>query len=308
MIFDVYNFTRYLAAKKSVDDRALNPRVWEVLAGSLPSISHDKPIKVLEIGAGIGTMLERMLEWDLFRYAEYTMLDAHLDNVHQARQRILGWAHRKGLQATDINGDISIAGQGSEIKMRLMGIDLYDFIVDQRTQGAWDLLVAHAFLDLMDVPRTLPLLFDLCHEGGLFYFTLNYDGLTILEPINDLEFDNQVLTLYNRTMDDRMVGGIPSGDSQTGRHLFAHLANAGGFVLQAGSSDWVVYPGPDGYLQDEAYFLHFIIHTIHQALSGHPELDAQRFEAWVSQRHLQIEVHELVYIAHQMDFLGTCRC
>jgi hypothetical protein len=105
-------------------------------------------------------------------------------------------------------------------------------------------------------------------------------------------------------MDQRLVAGAPSGDSGTGRHLFAHLRAAGVEVLAAGSSDWVVFAGPNGYAADEAYFLHFIIHTVHTALTGHPDLDAERFTAWIAQRHAQVEQGTLMYIAHQLDLLG----
>jgi hypothetical protein len=50
--------------------------------------------------------------------------------------------------------------------------------------------------------------------------------------------------------------------------------------------------------------LHFIIHTLHKALRGHPELEAKRFEDWIARRHRQIEDNQLIYIAHQLDFLG----
>jgi len=39
-------------------------------------------------------------------------------------------------------------------------------------------------------------------------------------------------------------------------------------ILDAGSSDWVIFAGPQGYPSDEAYFLHFIIHTIGTACEG----------------------------------------
>jgi len=105
-------------------------------------------------------------------------------------------------------------------------------------------------------------------------------------------------------MDSRQVNGKPSGDSQTGRHLFQHLRTAGAELLAAGSSDWVVYPGPNGYPADEAYFLHFIINTMRTALAGHPDLIPEQLTGWIDRRHAQIENEELVYIAHQLDFLG----
>jgi len=110
--------------------------------------------------------------------------------------------------------------------------------------------------------------------------------------------------LYHETMDARVTNGRLSGDSRSGRHLFTQLRQNGVEIIAAGSSDWVVYAGSDGYVADEAYFLHFIIHTMYGALRDHPQLDAATFEAWITERHAQIERGELVYITHQMDFLG----
>jgi len=75
-------------------------------------------------------------------------------------------------------------------------------------------------------------------------------------------------------------------------------------LLAAGPSDWVVFAGPDGYSGDEEFFLHFIVQTIGSALKDHPSLDRAQFDQWVQTRHSQIENKELVYIAHQLDFLG----
>jgi hypothetical protein len=55
--------------------------------------------------------------------------------------------------------------------------------------------------------------------------------------------------------------GAPSGDSPTGRPLFAQLRATDVEVRAAGSSDWVVFAGSNGYAADEAYFLHCIIHS-----------------------------------------------
>ena len=305
----VYSFPRYLAAKKSVDDRALNRHVWNSLADALPRSSAESPLCALEIGAGIGTMLERMLEWGLLEYADYTALDALPENIAASRERLPAWAKERGYQATQ-SGDsqFSIQGQARSVRLDLKVADLFDFIAanDRRPQGLrrWDLLIAHAFLDLMDIPTTLPQLFNLLRPGGLFYFTINFDGATLFEPAIDPVFDDLIQALYHRTMDERIMDGKPSGDSRAGRHLFKRIQDAGGHILDAGASDWVVFPTPQGYPHDEAYFLHFIIHTLHQALRGHPELDTARFEEWIARRHRQIEDSLLVYIAHQLDFLG----
>jgi SAM-dependent methyltransferase len=277
-----YSFTRYLAAKKSVDDRALNEQVWQALEEALPKTV----LQVLEIGAGIGTMVERIVERQLFagNVTTYTAIDAAASNIKEARRR----------QHT----------LPESFTLQLETVDLFDFAAREQGKRVWDLLIAHAFLDLVDLAQTLPILFSMLKPGSLFYFTLNFDGGTIFQPVIDPDVDPEIITLYHRTMDERFIHGISSGDSRTGRHMFNRVQAAGGELLAAGSSDWVVFAGKDGYPADEAYFLHFIIHTVHQALQGHPDLDGSLFEAWIAQRHAQIEAGSLVYIAHQLDFLG----
>ncbi|MEJ5225400.1 MAG: hypothetical protein WHV44_13165, partial [Anaerolineales bacterium] len=167
--------------------------------------------------------------------------------------------------------------------------------------------IAHAFLDLLPMPHSLRRLFSLLKPGGLAWLTINFDGVTTFEPPIRLSadlsapasLDAHIERLYHASMDSRPTGG----DSQSGRHLFAHIAQAGGKILAAGASDWVVYPVQGQYPADEAYFLHFILHFFEQSLSGHPDLDPAVFAAWLAQRRQQIENGELIYIAHQMDFL-----
>ncbi len=100
-------------------------------------------------------------------------------------------------------------------------------------------------------------------------------------------------------MDTRSTGG----DSQTGRHLFSHIRSVDAQILAAGASDWVVHPMNGKYPADEKYFLHFILHFFEESLTGHKDLDVNAFADWLSKRRAQIERGELVYIAHQMDFL-----
>ena len=166
------------------------------------------------------------------------------------------------------------------------------------------MLIANAFLDLVPLSTALPQLFGLIEPGGLFYFTVTFDGVTSFEPPVDPDLDDQIEALYHADMDARRLDGWPTGGSRAGRVLLRQLLAFGAPVLAAGASDWVVYPGLDGYPADEAYFLHFILHTIERALAGHPALDADSFAAWLACRHAQVENAELVYVAHQLDVLG----
>jgi SAM-dependent methyltransferase len=300
-----YTFTRYLSAKKSVDDRSLNRAVWNGLSTSIQDISKSGPLRIIEIGAGIGTMVERVLEWGLTNQCEYTALDSEDENISEAAHRLPIWARSQGYTVQGDDTRILRLSRGEyEIPVRLETADILQFVRTADKQRVWDLLIANAFLDLMDVPASLPSLLSLLKPGGLFYFTITFDGATIFEPQIDKSLDAQIEALYHETMDARVIGGKLSGDSRTGRHFFQHARDAGIEILAAGPSDWVVFAGSNGYPQDEAYFLHFIVHTVGLALKGHPELNQDRFNAWIEQRHKQVEEGRLVYMAHQLDFLG----
>jgi len=298
-----YPFTRYLSAKKTVDDRALNRSVWQSLETAVGLKKSQGDLKVLEIGSGIGTMIERCLEWGLLGRADYTALDAMAENSAEAASRLPAWARNNGYPV-DLNasGGLQLRRGQQEVTVRLETADVFDFMANNRGQRHWDLLIANAVLDLVDVASTLPKLLALLAPEGLCYFTINFDGATILQPEIDPAFDARIEALYHETMDQRIIGGKISGDSHTGRHLFRHLRSSGVDLLAAGSSDWVVFAGPEGYPGDEEFFMHFIVHTIGSALQGHPGLDRKKFSEWIETRHAQVEQGRLVYIAHQLDF------
>lgn len=426
-----YSFPRYLLAKQTVDDRALNKDVLTALKSQLSAVdirssafptadirSSNSPtadirlsvsrqpsvpksaFTVIEVGAGIGTMLTRLLRWNILPpNVDYTLVDEMPENITFARQWLPQWARENGYQvetfpdktirlsaSTSIPQSVSIhfaqadvfdyirfsaspsapqsasalrfsdssvvdSAPPSDSDLRFSDSSVVDSVpqsdsdprfsdssvVNSAPQSA-DLLIAHAFLDLLPMPESLPKLFSLLKPGGLAWLTINFDGITTLEPpfrlpdssADDIRLsdsrqpsapqsavdirlsasqsvpesvDSLIERLYHQTMDTRPTGG----DSRSGRHLFKHLEQAGAEILAAGASDWVVYPVKGQYPADEAYFLHFILHFFETSLANHPELDPRLLEEWLKQRRAQIERAELVYIAHQMDFLISTR-
>jgi hypothetical protein len=291
-----YSFPRYLLSKQSVDDRALNKDVLATLKSNLST----QPLHVIEVGAGIGTMLARLLRWEIISQAEYTLVDEMEENVRFARAWLPEWAEENGLDVdeTDANG-LQIFDAQRDVRVKLVQADVFDFI-DGQPEPA-DLLIAHAFLDLLPMPEGLVKLLTLTKD--LAWLTVNFDGVTTFAPSLDPELDALIEKLYHLTMDTRPSGG----DSQSGRHMFGHLKQAGAEIASAGASDWVVYPVDGRYPADEAYFLQFILHFFEESLGNHPELDAAAFADWLARRREQIERGELVYIAHQMDFLVRVR-
>lgn len=274
-----YDFARYLAAKETVEDRALNGYVRAALGVALPS----GPLNVLEVGAGGGAMVARLAGREIVG-GRYTAVDAAPANAAALRQRF-------------------VAGS-LPVELEVVTADAYAFARQMRGRRPWDLLVAHAFLDLADAPRLLPELFALLRPGGHFYFPINFDGLTALQPVIDPSFDDEVVAAYHRTMDERRHEGRPTGGSRAGRELLTHIPAAGGEILAAGASDWVVWPRDGAYPADEAYFLHHMLHFFESSLTGRPELDAARLQAWLARRRAQIDAGELVLIVHQLDLFG----
>lgn len=302
-----FTFPCYLAAKKTVDDRALNRSVWQALKDALAGPPEHASLQVLEIGAGIGTMIERVLDWDLLRRADYTAIDASEENVAAALQRLPEWAKANGWSVqAQADGSLRLENGARQVTVRLETSDVFEWITRQPAEQ-FDLLIAHAVLDLFDLQTALPRILGTLRPGGFFYFTLNFDGVTIFAPPLDPDFDEQVIAAYHQTMDERQVEGHPSGDSRTGRRLFHLLPAAGGEILNAGSSDWVVHARQGAYPADEAYFLHFILYFFEDSLAGRSELDPQRMAAWLAGRHAQVERGTLAYIAHQIDFFGSRR-
>jgi hypothetical protein len=292
------SFAHYLLSKQTVDDRALNKDVLNALRSNL----SPQPVTIIEVGGGIGTMLKRLIQWDILCNGNYILVDAMETNIAYAREWIPQWAMEAGLSVERHRpskgigqNHLRVCDQARDVRISFECADVFDFI--QRNEKPADLLIAHAFLDLIPMPESLEKLFLL--TKGLAWLTLNFDGMTTFEPIVDDSLDAKIEQLYHRTMDVRPTGG----GSRTGRKLFEQIRSLNAEIIATGASDWVVHTTKGKYPAEEQYFLRFILNFFESSLKSHVELDAAEFEGWLAKRHAQIEHGELVYIAHQIDFL-----
>jgi len=272
-------FVRYLDAKRTVDDRALNRRVWDAM------ISRAASPRVLELGAGIGTMVQRVIHDGRLKPRAWTLMDAQPGLVREAQRRLSGTA---------------------PFQIEYCPADL-DTYLDTCLAGRFtpfDLVMASAFLDLFDPAAVLPRMIPLARRSGMFLFSITFDGLTALEPVVDAELDDRIIDLYHRTMDERVVNGTHSGDSACGRHILTLLPRLGCRILEAGASDWIVHPADGSYHADEKYFLSCILGFFEESLAGRPELPAVDLGRWLIARKKQLADGELVFLAHQLDVLA----
>jgi hypothetical protein len=294
-----YSHHRFLAAKKTVDDRALNKTVAGRLRAEL-AVESARP-RVLELGGGLGTMVARLVEWSLVRNADYHLLERDDELLAVARAWLTTWAASRGYAVEPTADALRFRGDGIDVNVTFVRVGLDEYLAGGGGAQA-DLLVANAFLNLVDVPTALRAMLRLVAPARLFWFPVNYDGDTIFEPQHP--DDVLFMKIYHRSMDQRVDRGRPAGDSRTGRHLFRHLLDAGATLLAAGGSDWVVHATGGHYEADEEYFLHHIVRTIDEELDRHPEIDPRSLARWVELRHAQARRGELVYVAHQLDFMG----
>jgi hypothetical protein len=286
------SFPHYLLSKQSVDDRAINKDVLEKLKSHLPS----KPFSIVEVGAGIGTMLARLLRWNVISNVEYTLVDEMAANIDFGINYLPQWAVENGFIVRQTAPEtFHLHDKSCSITAKFILSDVFEYIKDSPAQA--DILIAHAFLDLMPLPESLPKLFSL--TKNLAWLTINFDGVSSFEPVIDPVLDSAIEQLYHQSMDQRAHGG----DSRSGRHLFKYLNHVGAKILDVGSSDWVIYPRDGEYYADEANFLNFIFAFIEKSLKAHPDLDQSDLMRWLQIRREQISLGKLVYIAHQLDFL-----
>ncbi len=292
---------RYLAAKKTIDDRALNHHVWETLRQALPQRTGYEPINILEIGAGIGSMLERMVDRELLiGPVTYMATDCDPGQLRAARTYLAHWAKRRGHDLTWSGAHRArLSSARVDIALALEAVSAEELADGPDAQDPFHLLAAHAVLDLVDFPAVLPQLFSRLTKNGLAYFTCNFDGETIFLP--EYHGEEEIMRLYHASMEERLTGA-----SHTGRRLMTFLQAPGLELLAAGSSDWLIHPRNRRYTRDEAFFLHALVETVAAELTKKPRPPSGSADlaTWARWRHRQIETGELSLLARHIDLLA----
>ena len=291
-------YPRYLAAKKGIDDRSLNHHVQETLRQALGQVTDRGPINILEIGAGIGTMVQRILERGLLKgQATYVATDSDPAQLVAAREYLSRWARKQG-HALSWSGEdrCRLRTPAADVTVVLIPASVEELAEGSHTLDPFHLLIAHAVLDLVDFPALLPGLLQRLEQNGLAYLTCNFDGETVFLPGCDT--DQEIIERYHASMETRLTGA-----SHTGRRLMQFLQRPEVELLAAGSSDWVIHPCRAGCCADEIFFLHTIIETVERELAG-KDTPLPGLAAWARQRHRQAEAGELSFRARHLDLLA----
>ena len=335
---DAEAFRRYLRAKRSVDDRALDRRLLGILRERLADrAARDGRLRVFEVGTGVGTMVARLIDWEVLPPGEtrYVAVDRDPDALAGLGPFLREWADDREAPAsvTEAAGGSEAAGEseaagGSEAagESEAAGGSEADALVvetDARTvrvepvaadgvayaaehAGESDALIGMALLDVLGLDR-LDQLLDALAPDGTYYFPITFDGGTRFRPAHS--DDRAIERLYHRHMDEK-----PGGNSRAGGAALARLREAdGSTLLGVAGSDWIARPadGEAGYPGDEAFFLRHILDTVEAAVGeviadgGETRaLSAADLDAWLEIRRRQVDSGELVYLTHQLDLIG----
>lgn len=294
------NFQDYLVAKRSVDDRALDRRLLDRLGKALTARTQDRegPLRVLEVGAGVGTMVERLVEWNHLPTGEvrYTAVDLNPDNIAALRERLPAWAADRGLEVAESDDRLRFTGEERTLTVEPAVAEGVRFVADADRQ--WDLLIGMAVLDVAGL-NSLPGLLDGLVPGGLWYFPITFDGGTRFAPAHPA--DRAVEWAYHRHMDRK-----PGGDSRAGSHALSRLQGRDdATVLDVAGSDWAVRPVDGGYPGTERVLVDHVLDTVESAVGEiiGPGF-AKTFAEWLSARREQAAKGQLMYTTHQLDLLG----
>lgn len=299
MVSETFDYVQYLDVKKSIDDRSLNKTVWLEFSNWLKVESNrGASIKILEIGAGIGTMIERLLESSLLIKCHYVAIEPEVAFKDAAVDRLKAWADNHSCYfKIDSKGLWRISSNKLDITIEWVEADAGK--IDKLFgKDEFNALLSHAVIDLLPVPEIMPSILEKLKAQGGCYFSLNFSGQTNFYPKH--ENDDVVSASYHADMDSR----FPSVDWQpslTGSTLPNWLKSYGCQKVIDGDSDWQLGKSEElgGLNNEDGLFVRNILDTIKKALAGLPGIDA-----WLATRYEQLEQGQLAIKISNSDCFG----
>jgi SAM-dependent methyltransferase len=290
-------FADFLQAKFALDERSLNRDVRAAFLDALHGLPH---IRCLDVGAGTCATLRRLLNGGLTAPLSLTALDRDPGLLDIARHEAEGWLHALGLEPRVEAGAIQTRRE------RLMAIRFaVEEISDHRPDRLYNVITAHAFLDLAPLADALRLFAAWLQPGGYLYASTNYDGDTALaQAYDDAEFEGRLLDHYNDTMEQRRVDGQATGGAYCGRRLHELLPEYDFDILAHGRSDWNIAPALGEYRDGDAVCLQALLEMIYgeahrSGLFGQIPLDR-----WHEDRLRLLQQGRLALSIHQTDLLA----
>lgn len=290
-------FAEYLEAKFDLDERSLNPQARAAFLDRL----HQLPeVRCLDVGAGTGATFRRLLEAGLATPLSMIALDRDPLLLEIAREDAARRLRAQGREVSVEPAEVRAEGEPAR-RLRLAACELQEYVPLEVP----NVVVAHAFLDIVPLRDALRLIAGWLEPGGLLYASLNYDGDTTLLPASEDEaFEAKILAHYNQSMERRRVDGRPIGGAYSGRRLYRMLPVHGFEILGCGSSDWSITPHLGEYRAGDATCLRALLDMIGGEAQRSGLFDRGRLERWRADRLRCLQEGRLGLVAHQLDMLA----
>ena len=297
-------FTKYLEAKFGIDSHSINVRVREALQRR---VEDRELLEVLDVGCGTGASLRRLAEITT-GVVDYTGLDSAANNRTSANEATKFWAIGEGYELAPRHDETVASREDRSLTYRFATGDLFD-PPESIVGGSFDLVTAHALLDVLPLSAAVVALRSRLSPGGLLYSAINYDGRTTLVPSLHTkemnEFEELLLQTYDRSMDQRVVNGLKVGGSRTGTRLFDVLKSNGFSIAAFGASDWSICPVEGAYQSGERLCIESIIRMIGAEGERHSVTAVPALANWFAERIGHLSSGTLGLIVHQTDILGV---
>ncbi len=280
-----FNYPRYLKALQSVSARAQSDALYQQFLDGLVARADETnaPLRVLEIGAGRGDQMNRILNDIAARKitAHYTALEPQPENrtvTESVAESYVSGPHTVTVQPTP----------------------LLDVATENGT--TYDAIVARSVLDLMPLHDALATIEALLSKAGILYAPLTFAMGTKLAPYpsaRTASTEHKATSIYHNSI--RQKTDIEKGSYPA--HEISHWANARNARISMRGSDWVISPSKKTYYQDEAYALQSILAFMHDEAEQVATISQPDLDSWWATRMRMLHNNTLIYTANQFDLL-----
>lgn len=280
-----FNYPRYLKALEPVSARAQSDTLYQqFLEGlALRAGATDTPLHVLEIGAGRGDQMRRILDDAAARgiKLDYTALEPASANRSVAESEAK--AYQAGPHTVTIAPDSFLA-----------------FATKQALP--YDAVVARSVLDLMPLREALTAIGKSLSEHGMLYAPLTFALGTSLSPHpgdRSASTESKIKSVYHQSIYQKTnlkKGSYPAQE-------IVHWANEKGARVDVRGSDWVIAPSKKKYRNDESYVLQSVLAFMHDEAEQADAVPHSDLDAWWTTRMRMLHNNTLIYTANQFDLL-----